>query len=167
MIFKTESGRVGYWKKYRVAGRVRVPVGHCPQHNFLLLQQAFQMNLSLYDRCWWYSCTMHCNVQNNCTIGSVLMKVPSALIAHLRLQAVTMTLLGKVESYINTLHHCSKNREILHSSKDQISSMRKPQGQLFFWLVRLAIEVSDNNCLAQWFELCFRLYWGVTCVYLK
>ena len=30
MIFKTESGRVGYRKKYRVAGRVRVPVGHCP-----------------------------------------------------------------------------------------------------------------------------------------
>ena len=28
MIFKTESGRVGYRKKYRVAGRVRVPVGH-------------------------------------------------------------------------------------------------------------------------------------------
>ena len=30
MISKTESGRVGYWKKYRVAGRVRVPAGHCP-----------------------------------------------------------------------------------------------------------------------------------------
>ena len=29
MISKTESGRVGYRKKYRVAGRVRVPVGHC------------------------------------------------------------------------------------------------------------------------------------------
>ena len=110
---------------------------------------------------------MHSNEQNNCTIGSVLMKVPSALIAHLRLQAVTMTLLGKVESYINTLHHCSWNREILHSSKDQISSMRKPQGQLFFWLVRLAIEVSDNNCLGQWLELCFKLYWGATWVCLK
>ena len=31
MIFKTESGRVGYRKKYRVAGRVRVPVGHWQQ----------------------------------------------------------------------------------------------------------------------------------------
>ena len=29
MISKTESGRVGYQKKYRVAGRVRVPAGHC------------------------------------------------------------------------------------------------------------------------------------------
>ena len=29
MISKTESGRVGYRKKYRVAGRVRVPAGHC------------------------------------------------------------------------------------------------------------------------------------------
>ena len=29
MISKTESVRVGYWKKYRVAGRVRVPAGHC------------------------------------------------------------------------------------------------------------------------------------------
>ena len=28
MISKTESGRVGYWQKYRVAGRVRVPAGH-------------------------------------------------------------------------------------------------------------------------------------------
>ena len=32
MIFKTESGRVGYRKKYRVVGRVRVPVGHCLRH---------------------------------------------------------------------------------------------------------------------------------------
>ena len=30
MISKTEPGRVGYRKKYRVAGRVRVPAGHCP-----------------------------------------------------------------------------------------------------------------------------------------
>ena len=30
MIFKTELGRVGYRKKYRVAGRVRVPAGHWP-----------------------------------------------------------------------------------------------------------------------------------------
>ena len=29
MISKTESGWVGYRKKYRVAGRVRVPAGHC------------------------------------------------------------------------------------------------------------------------------------------
>ena len=29
MISKTELGRVGYQKKYRVAGRVRVPAGHC------------------------------------------------------------------------------------------------------------------------------------------
>ena len=29
MISKTESGRVGYRRKYRVAGRVRVPAGHC------------------------------------------------------------------------------------------------------------------------------------------
>ena len=29
MISETESGRVGYGKKYRVAGRVRVPAGHC------------------------------------------------------------------------------------------------------------------------------------------
>ena len=29
MISKTESGRVGYRKKYRVAGRVWVPAGHC------------------------------------------------------------------------------------------------------------------------------------------
>ena len=29
MISKTESGRVGYRKEYRVAGRVRVPAGHC------------------------------------------------------------------------------------------------------------------------------------------
>ena len=28
MISKTESGRAGYRKKYRVAGRVRVPAGH-------------------------------------------------------------------------------------------------------------------------------------------
>ena len=28
MISKTESGRVGYHQKYRVAGRVRVPAGH-------------------------------------------------------------------------------------------------------------------------------------------
>ena len=28
MISKTESGRIGYRKKYRVAGRVRVPAGH-------------------------------------------------------------------------------------------------------------------------------------------
>ena len=34
MISKTESGRVGYRKKYRVAGRVRVPAGHCP-HPFM------------------------------------------------------------------------------------------------------------------------------------
>ena len=31
MISKTESGRVGYRKKYRVAGRVRVPAGHWSQ----------------------------------------------------------------------------------------------------------------------------------------
>ena len=29
MISTTESGRVGYRMKYRVAGRVRVPAGHC------------------------------------------------------------------------------------------------------------------------------------------
>ena len=29
MISKTESGRVGYQEKYRVAGRVWVPAGHC------------------------------------------------------------------------------------------------------------------------------------------
>ena len=29
MISKNESGRVGYRKKYRVVGRVRVPAGHC------------------------------------------------------------------------------------------------------------------------------------------
>ena len=29
MISKTESGQVGYRKKYWVAGRVRVPAGHC------------------------------------------------------------------------------------------------------------------------------------------
>ena len=29
IISKTESGRVGYRKKYRVAGRVWVPAGHC------------------------------------------------------------------------------------------------------------------------------------------
>ena len=29
LISKTESGQVGYRKKYRVAGRVRVPAGHC------------------------------------------------------------------------------------------------------------------------------------------
>ena len=29
MISKTESGRVRYRKKYWVAGRVRVPAGHC------------------------------------------------------------------------------------------------------------------------------------------
>ena len=31
MISKTESGRVGYRNKYRVAGRVRVPAGHWMQ----------------------------------------------------------------------------------------------------------------------------------------
>ena len=31
MISKTESGWVGYQKNYRVAGRVRVPAGHCKQ----------------------------------------------------------------------------------------------------------------------------------------
>ena len=30
MISETESGRVGYRKKYRVEGRGRVPAGHCP-----------------------------------------------------------------------------------------------------------------------------------------
>ena len=35
MIFKTKSGRVGYRKKYRVAGRVRVPAGHWLKVNFL------------------------------------------------------------------------------------------------------------------------------------
>ena len=39
MISKTESGWVGYRKKYRVAGRVRVPAGHwenpeCPLATF-------------------------------------------------------------------------------------------------------------------------------------
>ena len=36
MISKTESGRVGYRKKYRVAGRVRVPAGHwfCTEKHF-------------------------------------------------------------------------------------------------------------------------------------
>ena len=35
MISKTESGRVGYHKKYWVAGRVRVPAEHCinPDYN--------------------------------------------------------------------------------------------------------------------------------------
>ena len=32
MISKTESGRVGYRKKCRVAARVRVPAGHCIHH---------------------------------------------------------------------------------------------------------------------------------------
>ena len=32
MISKTESGRVGYRKKYQVAGRVRVPAGHWLAH---------------------------------------------------------------------------------------------------------------------------------------
>ena len=36
MISKTESGRVGYRKKYRVAGRVRVPAGHCRRVTFSL-----------------------------------------------------------------------------------------------------------------------------------
>ena len=31
MISKTESGWIGYRKKYRVAGRVWVPAGHCLQ----------------------------------------------------------------------------------------------------------------------------------------
>ena len=35
MISKTESGRVGYRKKYLVAGRVRVPAGHWWQGNLL------------------------------------------------------------------------------------------------------------------------------------
>ena len=33
MISKTEMGWVGYRKKYRVAGRVRVPAGHCQYAN--------------------------------------------------------------------------------------------------------------------------------------
>ena len=35
MNFQTESGWVGYWQKYRVAGRVWVPVGHCRVKVFL------------------------------------------------------------------------------------------------------------------------------------
>ena len=35
MISKTESGQVGYRKKYRVAGRVRVPAGHWEEANDL------------------------------------------------------------------------------------------------------------------------------------
>ena len=35
MISKTESGRVGYRKKYRVAGRVRVPAGHCSYNCYI------------------------------------------------------------------------------------------------------------------------------------
>ena len=34
MISKTESGRIGYRKKYGVAGRVRVPAGHWLQKMF-------------------------------------------------------------------------------------------------------------------------------------
>ena len=37
MISKTESGRVGYQKKYRVAGRVRVPAGHWALHALMVI----------------------------------------------------------------------------------------------------------------------------------
>ena len=53
MISKPESGRVGYRKKYRVAGRVRVPAGHCrvvdPLANLprLLLPQCAAVNEAL------------------------------------------------------------------------------------------------------------------------
>ena len=38
MISKTESGWVGYRKKYQVAGRVRVPAGHCSQDEIEFIQ---------------------------------------------------------------------------------------------------------------------------------
>ena len=51
MIPKTESGRVGYRKKYRVAGRVRVPAGHwCPCSKWL---NFFILPLEeFYDSAW-------------------------------------------------------------------------------------------------------------------
>ena len=52
MISKTESGRVGYQKKYRVAGRVRVPAGHwldhtCHVHMIVLPKTWYQYLLIL------------------------------------------------------------------------------------------------------------------------
>ena len=43
MISKTESGRVGYQKKYRVAGRVRVPAGHWVEIGCQSLSMSFKM----------------------------------------------------------------------------------------------------------------------------
>ena len=48
MISKTESGRVGYRNKYRVAGRVRVPAGHCP-HPPPLVQVFLESNNDLWS----------------------------------------------------------------------------------------------------------------------
>ena len=60
MISKTESGRVGYGKKYRVAGRVRVPTGHCISaiYQFIRFKSVGETDhTSAYkeagDRCSW------------------------------------------------------------------------------------------------------------------
>ena len=48
----TESGRVGYGKKYRVAGRVRVPAGHCCQLSVIVniqMLKSEKMNLVARD----------------------------------------------------------------------------------------------------------------------
>ena len=53
MISKTESGRVGYRKKYRVAGWVRVPAGHWLKgllfFKFLLIFAGVECLMRL----WW------------------------------------------------------------------------------------------------------------------
>ena len=49
MISKTESGRVGYRKKYRVAGRVRVPAGHWLK----LIEVSFVQRLNRWFYYWW------------------------------------------------------------------------------------------------------------------
>ena len=55
MISKTEAGRVGYRKKYRVVGRVRVPAGHCWQREHcavVLISMSSGYQLQSYESSW-------------------------------------------------------------------------------------------------------------------
>ena len=49
MISKTELGRVGYRKKYRVAGRVRVPAGHWSPHPNIGISSIVTKNCDIKD----------------------------------------------------------------------------------------------------------------------
>ena len=47
MISKTESGRVGYRNKYRVAGRVRVPAGHWTSEHEAMVEDQLRRSSGL------------------------------------------------------------------------------------------------------------------------